>query len=201
MPPPAATANSLSGNFIWDLAEDSNQDLWIAVKEGGLAHWQRSSDTFTIYRHDPGNAASLASDSVRAILIDSRGRIWVGTTDAGVDILDPRSGRIEHLRHDPADPASLSSDRIFALSMSRAGDVWIGTQAGVDVWRRGSQSIASFGPPAGVAGSLSGKPISHVLEDKSGAVWVGSFEAGLTRFDRDGRGWKLFVTASSKPIP
>lgn len=186
------SANSLSGNFIWDLAEDSNQDLWIAVKDGGLAHWQRRSDTFTIYRHDPRNAASLASDSVRAILIDTRGRIWVGTTDAGVDILDPRSGRIDHLRHDPGNAASLSSDRIFALSLSRAGDVWIGTQAGADVWRRGQQSVARFGPPAGAVGSLSGKPISHVLEDKSGAVWVGSFEVGLTRFDRDGQWLETF---------
>lgn len=187
-----SSVNSLSGNFIWDLAEDSNQDLWIAVKEGGLAHWRRSSDTFTIYRHDPRNAASLASDSVRAILIDTRGRIWVGTSDAGVDILDPRSGRIEHLRHDPANAASLSSDRIFALSMSRAGDVWIGTQAGVDVWRRGQQAVARFGPPAGAVGSLSGKQVSYVLEDKSGAVWAGSFEAGLTRYDRDGQWLETF---------
>ncbi len=37
-----------------------------------------------------------------------------------------------------------------------------------------------------------GQEISHVLEDKSGAVWVGSFKIGLTRLDRDGRLLSMF---------
>lgn len=184
--------NALSGNYIWEIVEDSDSDLWLAVRDGGLARWHRASDTFTTYRHDPKNPASLASDSVRAIQIDGRGRIWVGTSDAGVDILDPRSGRIEHLRHDRNNPASLSSDRVFALALSRSGDVWIGTAAGLDRWRQDQASIARFGPPAGAAGSLDGKQVSHVLEDQSGSLWVGTFDAGLTRLDQDGRWLETF---------
>src|SRR5690349_12406123 len=30
---------SLPGNFIWEIAEDAHHDLWIAVKEGGVARW------------------------------------------------------------------------------------------------------------------------------------------------------------------
>lgn len=178
---------SLSGNFIWDIAEDAGGDLWIAVRDGGVARWQRKSDTFTIYRHDSNNPASLASDSVRALRIDSRGRIWIGTSDAGVDVLDPASGRIQHLRHAADGAASLSSDRVFALALARSGDVWIGTQAGLDLWHRADGSITRFGPPAGTPGSLVGQEVSHVLEDKSGALWVGGFKIGLTRLDRDGR--------------
>src|SRR5262245_52917125 len=33
--------NSLPGNFIWQVVEDGNGDLWIAVKDGGLAQWSR----------------------------------------------------------------------------------------------------------------------------------------------------------------
>ncbi|MET0535355.1 MAG: two-component regulator propeller domain-containing protein [Steroidobacter sp.] len=174
------SVNSLSGNYIWDIVEDARQDLWIAVQDGGLARWHRRSDTFTIYRHDPGNADSLASDSVRNVLIDRQGRIWVGTSDAGVDILDPATGKIQHLRHREQDDASLSSDRIFALTLARSGDVWIGTQAGLDVWRAETQALTRIVP-------LAGKQISQVLEAANGALWVGSFDAGLMRFDRDGR--------------
>lgn len=180
-------ANSLSGNFIWDLVEDAQQDLWIAVRDGGLARWHRRSDTFTIYRHDPRNSNSLASDGVRNVLIDGRGLLWVGTSDAGVDILDPVSGRIQHLRHRTGDASSLSSDKIFALTLSRAGDVWIGTQAGLDVWRADRQKLIHFGPPPGSAGSLSGKQISQVLEAADGSLWVGTFDAGVMQFDRHGR--------------
>ena len=183
--------DSLSGNFIWDIAEDAQHDLWIAVKEGGLARWHRRSDSFTVYRHDPRNPDSLASDSVRSVLVDGRGQVWVGTSDAGVDILDPGTGRIQHLR------ASLSSERIFTLTLSRSGDVWIGTQAGLDVWRAGSRALVPFGPPAGSAGSLDGRQISQVLEAADGSVWVGTFEAGLMQFDRDGRPLQTFAHGES----
>lgn len=184
--------DSLSGNFIWDIAEDAGGDVWIAVRDGGVARWQRKSDKFIVYRHDPNNPASLASDSVRAIEIDSGGQVWIGTSDAGVDILDPVSGRIRHLRHAEGDAASLSSDRIFTLAFARSGDVWIGTQAGLDLWHRADGSIVRFGPAEGSAGSLAGQEISYVLEDKSGVVWVGGFKIGLTRLDRDGRLLSVF---------
>lgn len=177
----------LSGNYIWDIAEDAGGDLWIAIRDGGVARWQRKSDTFTSYRHDPSDPDSLASDSVRSLLVDARGHVWIGTSDAGVDVLDPASGGIRHLRATGRGRAALSSDRIFTLSLARSGDVWIGTQSGLDLWRRQDESIAPFGPPSGAAGSLVDQEISHVLEDKSGAVWVGSFKIGLTRLDRDGR--------------
>lgn len=145
----------LSGNYIWDIAEDAGGDLWIAIRDGGVARWQRKSDTFTIYRHDPSDPDSLASDSVRSLLVDARGHVWIGTSDAGVDVLDPASGGIRHLRATGRGRAALSSDRIFTLSLARSGDVWIGTQSGLDLWRRQDESIASFGPPAGAAGRLS----------------------------------------------
>ena len=111
---------SLPGNFIWQVVEDARHDLWIAIKDAGVARWNRATDTFNVYRHDAANPASLASDSVRAILVDARGRIWIGTSDAGVDILDPVSGRIEHLRHQPDAPDSLASDRhLHACAGSR----------------------------------------------------------------------------------
>ncbi|HEY5758258.1 MAG TPA: two-component regulator propeller domain-containing protein, partial [Steroidobacter sp.] len=180
-------SGTLSGNYIWDIAEDAGGDLWIAIRDGGVARWHRKTDTFTVYRHDPDEAESLASDSVRTLLVDSRGQIWIGTSDAGIDILDPVSGGVRHLRSTGRGRAALSSDRIFTLSLARSGDVWIGTQAGLDLWRHQDESIAPFGPPAGAAGSLVGQEISHVLEDKSGAVWVGSFKIGLIRLDREGR--------------
>ncbi|HEY4366790.1 MAG TPA: two-component regulator propeller domain-containing protein [Steroidobacteraceae bacterium] len=178
--------NSLPGNFIYDIVEDANHDLWIAVKDRGLVRWNRASDTFTLYSHDAAQPTSLASNSVRSVLVDASGRVWVGTNDAGLDVLDPKSGRFEHLRHDANDEASLSSDRIFRLTSAQAGGIWIATDAGLDRWQTAQRKLTHFGPPPGAAHSLRGKEVSRVLEERSGVVWVGGFEGGLTRFDRDG---------------
>ena len=184
---------SLPGNFIYDIVEDASHDLWIAVKDSGLARWNRASDNFTLYRHDPANPASLASDNVRSVFVDARGFVWVGTDDAGLDILDPRSGRFQHLRHDAGNPASLSSDRIFRVSPTRSGGVWIATDAGLDKWQAGQRTLTHFGA------SLRGKEVSQVLEEKTGVVWVGGFDSGLTRLDREGRVMESFRHDEHRP--
>jgi len=175
--------NSLPGNFVWQIVEDANRDLWIAIQDRGVARWHRATDTFTVYRHSPDDPHSLASDSVRTVLADPRGRIWIGTNDAGVDILEPRSGRIEHLRHDPNDASSLSSDRIYSLTLAKSGDVWVGTDQGLDRSQGGQGRFVRFGG----RDALRATEISQVLEDSGGTVWVASYNRGLIRFAPDGR--------------
>ncbi|MET0984838.1 MAG: two-component regulator propeller domain-containing protein [Steroidobacteraceae bacterium] len=188
--------NALPGNYIWHIVEDANQDLWIAISDRGVARWNRRTDTFTVYSHDPKNANSLSSDSVRALLVDPRGRVWIGTTDAGVDILDPKSGRIEHLRHDPAQRDSLSSDQVSTLSLARSGGVWIGTKAGLDLAALDQRAVVRFEPRSKAVDSVGSLEVSQILEDQSGAVWVGSFNGGLIRLDREGRLLNVFRHAA-----
>jgi len=177
----------LPGNFINQVAEDAHHDLWIAIKDAGLARWNRSTDTFTVYRHDAANPDSLSSDHARAVLVDVRGRIWVGTSDAGISILDPVSGRVEHLRHNAADGESLVDDRIFALAFDHSGALWVSTEAGLDRWQPERRSFFHVRHAAGDAQSLGGTQVSQIIEDQSGALWVGTFDGGLNRMDRGGR--------------
>jgi signal transduction histidine kinase/ligand-binding sensor domain-containing protein/CheY-like chemotaxis protein/HPt (histidine-containing phosphotransfer) domain-containing protein len=177
----------LPGNFINQVAEDAHHDLWIAIKDAGLARWNRSTDTFTVYRHDAANPDSLSSDHARALLVDLRGRIWVGTSDAGVNILDPASGRVEHLRHNDADPESLIDDKVFALALDRSGTLWVSTEGGLDRWQAERRAFFHIRHAAGDARTLSGAQVSQVIEDQGGTMWVGTFDGGLDRMDRGGR--------------
>lgn len=177
---------SLSGNFIWQAAQDAQGDLWIAVKLGGLAHWHRASNTFTIYRHDPADPASLVNDNVRSVLVDARGQVWVGTLGDGVDILDPATGHFRHLRHAVDDLQSLSNDQVFSLTAGASGYIWIGTQSGLNRWDSRSQRLTRFGPARGQAGSLLDQQVYQVVEARNGEIWAGTYENGLVRLDRDG---------------
>ena len=191
---------SLPGNYVWQIVEDANADLWIATNDAGVAKWSRRSDTFTSYRHAADNSDSLASDRVRTVLVDSRGHIWIGTFDAGVDVLDPSSGRIEHLRNDPNDSGSLGSDHVSTLALDRAGDVWIGTDKGLNRWRSDTRTLVRVGPPPGDAHSLRDTKISAVIEDRTGALWIGgAINAGLVRMDRDGRILETFRHDAKNP--
>ena len=181
-----SSGNGLPGNFIYDVVEDANHDLWLAIKDTGLARWNRVTDSFTIFRHDPRNSASLGSDSIRSLLVDAQGQLWVGTTDAGVDIRDPASGRFAHLRHDSRVAVSLLDDRIQRIEADRTGTVWVSTLTGLDRWLPRQRGFAHLQHLAGDAATLSGTYISHVLQDRSGALWVTSIGGGLNLMDRSG---------------
>jgi len=181
-----SSSNSLPGNFIYEIVEDADHNLWVAIKDTGLARWNRASDTFTIFRHDPHNADSLASDSIRSLLVDARGRLWVGTSDAGVDILDPASGRFAHLRHDARVANSLLDDRVQRVEVDPTGTVWVSTFTGLDRWLPQQRGFAHLQHVPGDATTLSGTHISHVLQDRSGGLWVTSIDGGLDLMDRSG---------------
>jgi signal transduction histidine kinase/ligand-binding sensor domain-containing protein/CheY-like chemotaxis protein/HPt (histidine-containing phosphotransfer) domain-containing protein len=182
----------LPGNFIYQIIEDAHHDLWIAIKDAGVARWDRGKDTFTVFRHDSAKPDSLASDAARAVMMDAHGRIWIGTSDAGIDILDPATGRFEHLRHDPANANSLIDDRIFTLTQDRSGSVWVGTESGLDRWQSERRAFDHFRHSAQDPHSLSGDQISRVLEDRTGSLWVATYDGGLNRMDRDGRVVQVF---------
>ncbi|HEY6515457.1 MAG TPA: two-component regulator propeller domain-containing protein [Steroidobacteraceae bacterium] len=185
------TNRGLPGNFIRQIVEGPQHDLWIAMN-GGVARWNRARDDFTVYRHDPHDPSSLASDDVNVLSIDAQGRVWIGMADAGLDMLDPRSGRCTHLRHDSATPGSLASNQVTALIRDRAGDLWVGTDAGLDRLEPAQHAFRHFRAVPGDPRTLSSNFVNQLLEDRSGSLWVGTRDGGLDRLDRSGQVLQVF---------
>ena len=184
--------HGLPGSFIRQIAEGPDHNLWIAINNGGVARWNRSRNDFTVYRHEPDDPNSLASDEIRTLAIDAQGRVWIGTTDAGLDVLDPRSGRIQHLRNDAANPGWLASNHVTTLTFDRAGDLWVGTDQGLDELEPGRHTFRHFRSVPGDSHALTGSYVTQVLEDRSASIWVGTQNGGLDRLDRNGRLLQVF---------
>ncbi|HXC60139.1 MAG TPA: two-component regulator propeller domain-containing protein, partial [Steroidobacteraceae bacterium] len=176
--------HSLPGNFIYQVVEDAQHDLWIAVRNVGVARWRRSTDRFDVYQNVPGNQDSLASNAVRTLLVDARGHIWIGTSDAGVDILDPATGKFRHLSHGKGED-SLSHDNVYTLVQDRGGDVWIGTYGGLDRWSHEEDRITRVGVNA--PRSILRAQISQLVAGADGTLWIGSYDKGLAQIDSAGR--------------
>ena len=183
-----AAPGTLPGNYVQRIVEDASHDLWIALNDAGVAHWNRATDKFTIFRHDPHDDASLSSDAVCSILIDSQGRIWIGTRDAGIDILDPATGHMQHLRHGGAGADSLIDDRILTLAQGGAASIWVGTEAGLDkVQSNGSTSFVHYRHSAADPNSLSSDAISQIVALHDGSLWLGTLGGGVDYMDGTGR--------------
>jgi diguanylate cyclase (GGDEF)-like protein len=182
----------LPGSFIQAIVEDAQHDLWIAVKDAGLARWNRATDRFTVYRHNPANSGSLGSDAVDSLLIDPRGRVWVGSNTAGIDVLDPTTGLIEHRVHDDSRADSLTDNRVTTLLKDRSGRIWIGTMGGLDLVDSAGATFTHHRHLASDPNSLSSNEISRIYQDQAGSLWIGTYDAGLNQMDPSGRVTNIF---------
>ena len=175
--------HGLASDYIWTIAEDAHGDLWLATVGGGVARWDRRTDTFQQFRHDPANPDSLASDMVRTLAIDASGRIWVGTFENGLDVLDPQTGKAQHFRHRKDDARSLAADAVFALYADRSGRVWVGSDGGLSRYEPATGDFINFAATPGTG--LSDARIRSIREDHAGILWIGTLGGGLNRLDPD----------------
>lgn len=169
---------ALASDYIWKIDEDSRGDLWLATAGGGVARWDRRNDRFQQFRHAPADPDSLASDVVRTLHVDAKDQVWVGT-DRGLDVIDPQTGRARHFRHRADDARSLAADGVYAIYSDRAGRLWVGTDQGLNRYEPTSNDFIKVAHD-GVLGSVR---VRAILEDHLGAMWIGTFEAGLHRLD------------------
>lgn len=181
-----------ANDFVWLIAEDAAQDLWLATQGGGVVRWNRTDDSFTAFRHDPANPNSLASDDVRTLLVNADGTIWVGTRGKGLDLLDPQTGLVEHFRHDPEDPRSLSNDMVYALHADSMGQLWVGTDGGVNRLHAATRSFQRLQHDKQDARSLSDNKVRAIFTDQAGTLWIGTSNGGLNRLDQTTRTFESF---------
>ena len=96
------------------IVEDKEGYLWFGT-QSGLSRYDRKTETFTNFWHDPNNPHSLSDNDIFSVFEDSEGVIWVGTKQHGVNRYDRGSGRFVRYRHDPNDPTSLPDDEIQSV--------------------------------------------------------------------------------------
>ncbi|MDP9009306.1 MAG: ATP-binding protein [Pseudomonadota bacterium] len=190
--------HALASDYVWSIAEDSHGDLWLATDGGGVARWERATETFQQFRHDPKRMESLASDRVRALLIDARGFIWAGTKDHGLDVLDPQTGSVRHFRHRDSDIHSLPSDAIGALYSDREGRIWVGSDGGLSRYDAITDGFITYGDAMSAA-KIRDSRVHAIREDHNGVLWIGTINDGLARLDLHANVFTVFRHDASNP--
>ncbi|HEY4110390.1 two-component regulator propeller domain-containing protein [Puia sp.] len=183
---------SLSNNVVNAIVEDSKGYLWIGTWGGGLDRYDRKTNEFVHYRHDPNNPLSLSSDLVLCLMRDSRGTIWVGTEDAGLNRMDTGTGSFVRYIHRDNDPASLANNCVKSLCMDGDHQIWVGTiDGGLDLFERPTNGFRHYAHDAKNPRSLMNNSISALFEDSRHRLWVGTY-TGLELFDRATGGFVHF---------
>lgn len=182
--------NSISGPAPISIVMDDDGILWILTKDNGLNKYDKDTDTFTHYKHDPSNINSISSnisDSFcpQRLFVDQQNRLLIGTM-GGFDIFDPRTHTFTHYFHDPNNDNSLSNNNITAIIQGKDGLIWIGTAGGgLNSFDEKTNTWTHFKYIANSNKGPASNTIWSLLEDRDGILWVGTWNKGLSRLNKE----------------
>ena len=168
-------ADQIPRGVIASMAQDRAGFLWLATGDGLVRY---DGYRFRPQERDSGDPLRRNLGWIRAMWPARDGRLWIGTESDGLAVYDPKTARVTPY---PADgPAQRPSPTIFAIAEAADGRLWVGSRGG---------GIAEVNPTNGSirqqrhgpqAGSLPDDRIEALLVDRSGTLWVGSWQ-GLSR--------------------
>jgi len=129
-----------------------------------------------------------------------RGTLWIGTMQDGLYSWGPSVPRMRQFIHDPLQSWSIGSNDIRYLYEDRASVLWIATRGGgvsrIDLKPR---KFATWSWDAGDPNGLSGRGVSAIVGDATGALWVGTHD-GLDRLDAGASAFRHY-TIQNGAIP
>jgi ligand-binding sensor domain-containing protein len=219
--------SGLMSNQISSLAVDSENDLWVGTRGGGVSRFRKGEfEPFLTQNGVPGN-------SVRCLHADAKGNVWIGTENSG---LVRFSGGVFQTYTMAA--SGLLDNSIVAMASDASGTFWVATSSGLNVMERGKFLPLMQNNPAtpnfirsmyldlhhnlwlgtngyGVMAWQPGKTgysttyssrqgltdntVTSIFQDSADALWVGTLNGGLNRVV-NGKVTALSTPGSSRGI-
>ncbi|MGM9509094.1 two-component regulator propeller domain-containing protein [Larkinella sp. GY13] len=194
---PADPTSPSTNTMISDLHESNDGTIWVATIDHGVNRisYKPGSGgkspviTFIRFEHNPTDPASISSNQVMDVFEDHTGTLWIGTLN-GLNRFDQHTGRRTALYlHDADNPASLSSSWISqrAIAEDQHGNLWIGTNNGLNRLNPDRTHFDRFYHDPGNLNSLNDNIIRTICIDRTGIVWLGTNDAGISKFDPNRR--------------
>ncbi len=185
---------SIGNNYIQDIKEDSDGNIWIATVGGGLNKFDRKTNRFSHYLHNEKNSKSISSNFVSKIVIERSGKIWAATQQNGLDLFDPKTGDCLHYVSDKHAPKSISENEIATVYDDSQNNIWVGAvNSGLSLYDRKNNDFINFKHLENVKGSISGNKVTAVFEDSKHRLWVGTQEAGLNLYNERAGTFRHFI--------
>lgn len=174
--------NSRTENYIKDLFNDDEGNIWVSIIENGLRKIDIETNKIVTYKHDENDKYSIPINSSNKILQDKNGTIWVGT-EKGLSKYIKDDDKFITYRSKSYDSSSLSNDIVHSMVEDSNGFIWVGTYIGVSVFDPNNKIKTYKNDPIN-NNSLSDNVIHGIYEDNEGLVWVGTKDKGVNIIDR-----------------
>ena len=192
-------SNSVTDNSIVALLNDSNGDLWIGSRRGGVDRYDITRNKFYHYKHISADSTTISDNSVSTLFKDSHGNIWVGTRK-GLNRYNYSDNTFTRFNLEPKDSFNMDAISVTAICEDISKTLWIGTSIGL--FKINSSYLNK--KKAEVENNylestelLSGLYVRTVYIDHSGVLWAGTFGKGLYRYRSEIKKFTPFTNNSN----
>ncbi|MGM0508977.1 MAG: two-component regulator propeller domain-containing protein [Fusobacteriota bacterium] len=175
-------------NTAFRIFQDRSGIIWVTTYYSGLNKYNRKTNTFKNYQHDPKNENSLSHNTIDSIYQDSDGYMWLGT-DNGLNKFNIQTEKFTRFYYEESNSNSISSNIIISLNEDKDNNLWIGTyNTGINKMNLKTGKITRFGKEIG----LPDLAILTILFDESGNIWMGTKD-GLCKFNPETKSFQHFT--------
>jgi len=181
-------STSISSNFIHRIYIDTDGEIWITTRDGGLNKFDKYTEKFMCYRHNPNLDSSISSDKAAAILQDKKGNYWV-SSDGGLDRFYPQTGKFVHINLNEI--AARAPEPLDQLYIDESGLIWICSLNGLIKFNPENLSFIKYENIQGNLNSLNDDFI-HFVYREANYLWLTTGGGGLTQFDIVNDNFKVY---------
>ncbi|MBD3373483.1 hypothetical protein GF406_00470 [candidate division KSB1 bacterium] len=175
--------NEISANLIRCILQDQSNNIWIGTDGGGLNHFDKQKETFTVFSPDSDPERQLSSYAVTSLVMDQKHNLWIGTSQ-GLDRMnletkktDKNISLFEHQEN------GLYISKVF---LDRSNTLWVGTeQKGLYKYDPESGEFHCFEHHPNDPHSISDNDIRAFYQDTNDNLWIGTYNGGLNLFDSE----------------
>ena len=172
-------------NRILDIIPGDDNNLLLAVDQGGINRFNKESGTFEYIMSDEKKSAGLNNNGIWCFHRDREGILWIGTSGGGINYYNPKKDNFKLYKHNSSNPKSLSDDIVLCFYEDHKGLIWIGTDGGgLNVYDPVTGDFTVYKHNESDPYSISGNIVSCITEDKNHDIWLGTWDAELNRFER-----------------
>ena len=169
--------------YILDIEQDPMGNLWLASQQNGLIRFH--DGVLTPLPPDSLNYPGLNPLSINALCLDKSGNLWLGSENNGSFRLPLNSLAFTNFIGDGKHIERFNTGAVMALTQDRNQHYWVGTFGnGLFQLDSAGSVIKQFRRNfLGENEHTVNDNFITALEETSGAIWMGTAENGLSKYD------------------
>ncbi|MBN2103621.1 SMP-30/gluconolactonase/LRE family protein [bacterium] len=192
---------ALTNDKVLAVQADNRGGLWVGMWRGGLNYFQIQGNQLILkQKYLPVDADNPNSHSVFNLYQDGHGNLWVGAFQTGAYLFNPVSRKFEIVHLNYPEGENIYLNGIHDIFCDHEETVWFATEgSGLINLDRETGKSEFFIHDTEDSSSLISNSINVIHEDSRHRLWIGSFEGGLSIFNRKTRSFNNYTMDHGLP--